>query len=573
MDGVSVSHVWRNMRLSSRFMFIVGLGVAALIASVVVTIARFEQGEMERQLQQLSVNEMTSLHALILNVMAKRPEDGENIGIAVFNNWFDSRNIHYPGKVWSVWGPKVATYMKESEPGRAAKSAMDDIDREALETKVAVGRFSGGFYRYSLPIVLGVTDGAKDEICHSCHGGMGMEDGEVIAVLSSSLSTTETEARLRQVLIWLIVGGVVATALGVFGVRWSLRRIIAQPIEDMTARMNQLAAGDVSIAVPALDRRDEVGDIARAVQVFKDNAVTKQRMEGEAAAAAAAREVRMRRLEDLIAGFDRAVSAVLDTVGASAQRMTLTARAMVASVDQAMEQASAVAGQASEANRNVRTVAAAAEELTASIGEIARQVGRSNEVAAAATREASGANNRVQGLAAAAEKIGEIIEMITGIAEQTNLLALNATVEAARAGEAGKGFNVVASEVKTLARQTVGATEQISTQVSTIQKETDMTVRAIRGIGTTISSMDSIAVTIAAAIKEQGTSTQEIARNIDDAAAGTNFVYENITGVSEVIHQTDLSARDMLGAVEELQNQAAILRGEIDRFLSGIRQV
>ncbi|TPW00973.1 MAG: methyl-accepting chemotaxis protein [bacterium] len=567
-----MSHTWRNMRLSSRFMVIVGLGVVALIVTVVFTIARFERTEMERQLQQLSANEMTSLHALIQNVMAKRPEDAENIGIAVFNNWFDSRNIHYPGKVWSAWGPKVVAHMKDVEPDRLPKLPKDDIDREAVESKAAVGRFVDGFYRYSLPIVLGVTEGAKDEVCHACHGGMGMNDGDVIAVLSSSLSTTESEARLNTVLIWLMVGGLVATIFAVLGVRAILRHIIADPIGDMTHRMNNLARGDVSVNVPELDRLDEIGDIARAVQVFKDNTVAKQQMEVEARAAAGAREERMHRLEDLIASFDRTVTAVLDAVASSAHQMTEAARGMVESADHALDRANAAAGQASEANQNVRMVAAAAEELASSINEIAQQVGRSNQVAASATREAASVNTRVQGLAGAAEKIGEIIEMITGIAEQTNLLALNATVEAARAGEAGKGFAVVASEVKNLARQTVGATEDISTQVSTIQQETDLTVRAIRGIGTTISSMDGISTTIAAAVEKQGASTQEIARNIDDAATGTNFVLETITGVSETIQVTDRAARDVLGAVEALQQQAGTLRAEVDRFLNGIRE-
>ncbi|CUW37189.1 putative Methyl-accepting chemotaxis protein [Magnetospirillum sp. XM-1] len=568
-----MSHAWQNLRLSSRFMLIVGVGVVILIAGVVLTIARFERAEMERQLQQLSANEMTSLHALIQNVMAKRPEDGDNIGIAVFNNWFDSRNIHYPGKVWSAWGPQVAAYMKDAEPDKPAKLPRDDVDRQAFESKVPVGRFEGGFYRYSLPIVLGVTEGAKEEVCHSCHGGMGMNDGDVIAVLSSSLSTTESEARLHQVLTWLVVGGIVATVLAVFGVRLILKRIIADPIEDMTVRMEKLARGDVSIAVPALDRQDEVGDIARAVQVFKDNTIAKQKMEAEAQTAAAVREQRMHRLEGLIAAFDQAVTAVLDSVSASAQQMIQTARSMVESADQALEKAGSAARQASEANQNVSTVAAAAEELSSSISEIAQQVGMSNQVAVSATKEADSVNTRVQGLAGAADKIGEIVEMITGIAEQTNLLALNATVEAARAGEAGKGFNVVASEVKNLARQTVGATEDIASQIGTIQKETDKTVRAIRGINTTISSMDGITTAIASAIEEQGAATQEIARNIDHAASGTRYVYDNINAVTQTIHETDQAAKDVLGAVETLQRQAMTLRAEVDRFLNGIREV
>ncbi len=553
-------------------MIIIGVGVIALVASVVLVIARFERSEMERQLQQLSANEMTSLHALILNVMAKRPEDGDNIGIQVFNSWFDSRNVHYPGKVWSAWGPKVATYMAETEPDKPAKLPIDDIDREAVETKQAVGRFVNGNYRYSYPIVLGVTEGAEQEVCYACHGAMGMDKGDVIAVLSSSLTTTDAEAKMRKILTFLIVGGIIATALAVLGVRWILGSVITRPIGDMTSRMNLLAKGDTSIEVPALDRRDEVGDIARAVQVFKENTRAKQAMEAEAAAEAAAREARMARLEDLIAGFDRAVASVLETVAASAHAMTQTARRMVDFADAANERARSAADAASDANQNVRMVAAAAEELSNSISEIAQQVAMSNQVAANCTREADGVNSRVNGLAGSADKIGEIIELITGIAEQTNLLALNATVEAARAGEAGKGFAVVASEVKNLARQTVRATEDISTQVSTIQKETHSTVTAIKGIGSTISSMDGITTAIAAAIEEQGAATQEIARNIDNAASGTNQVYENITEVSRSMHETDEAAKDVLAAVEKLQGQAATLRQEVATFLSAIRQ-
>ena len=564
---------WNNLRLTSRFMIVIGLGVILLVASVVVGIARFERSEMERQLRALSVNEITSLHALIVNVMAKRPDDSDNIGIQVFNNWFVSRNQDYPGKLWSAWGPKVKEYMAQTEPDHKPKLPRDEIDDLAFSGKVPVGRLVGGFYRYSLPIVLGVTNGADQPVCFTCHGDlMGLKKGDVIAVLSSSLSTAESLGELHRILAWLVGCGIVATLLAVLAVRWILGRVIAHPIEDMTARMGQLADGDTGVEIPALDRKDEVGDIARAVQVFKDNTIAKQAMEGEAEKAAMRREQRMARLENLINGFESAVAAVLETLAVNAQKMTVTARRMVDFADSASQRAGSAAQHASEANENVRMVAAAAEELSSSISEIAQQVGMSNTVAADASREAEDVNGRVHGLAGAAEKIGEIIEMITGIAEQTNLLALNATVEAARAGEAGKGFAVVASEVKNLARQTVRATEDISTQVSTIQRETNQTVYAIRGINSTISSMDGITTAIAAAIEEQGAATQEIARNIDHAASGTHEVFENITEVTASIQETDEAAKEVLVAIEAMQREAATLRTEVDRFLAGIRE-
>ena len=493
-------------------MIIVGCGVIALVLSVVVVIGRFERAEMERQLHSLSANEMTSLHALILNVMAKRPEDGDNIGIQVFNNWFDSRNIHYPGKVWSAWGPQVTAYMAETEPQRAPKVPVDDVDREAFATKQPVGRQLDGAYRYAYPIVLGVTDGANQEVCFGCHAAMGMQSGDVIAVLSSSLSTAESEAKLHRILLFLGIGGLVATVVAVLGVRWSLKSVITDPIRDMTGRMGQLAAGDVSVDVPALERADEVGDIARAVQVFKENTIAKRGMEEDARQAAAAREARMHRLENLIHGFETAVAAVLENVAQSADRMAQTARRMVHSADSAAERAQSVSQHASDANQNVRMVAEAAEELSQSIAEIAEQVAMSNAVAANATSEAQGVNSRVNGFAGAAVKI------------------------------------------------------------STIQKETQQTVGAIQGIGTTISSMDGITTAIAAAVEEQGAATQEIARNIDHAASGTNQVYENIAEVSRTIHETDDAAKLVLKAVEDLQAQAGILRSEVAGFLAGIRE-
>lgn len=565
--------VWTKMRLASRFMVIVGAGLITLVFGTVAGISQYESISLENRLYSLSLNEMTSLHDLIVNVMAKRPDDGDNIGIQVFNNWFSSRNIDYPGKVWSAWGPKVTEYMHQTDPDRPPKKPMDDVDAEAFSTKQLVARRVGQTYRLAYPIVLGVTKGADQEVCFTCHkDGMGLEKGEVIAVLSSSLSTVEPDALLHTTLMYFLIGGIIATGVAVFGVRAILGRIIIGPLSDMTVCMGSLASGNTSIDVPSQGRQDEMGDIAHAVQVFKENAIAKTAMEEEASKAARAREQRMTRVETLIAAFDNAVASVLGTVSTHAERMSDTAKRMVSCAEAAARGASAAQGNASDASQNVTVVAEAAEELSCAISEIAQQVGMSNTVAVSASREAVGANERVTGLAGAADRIGEIINVITLIAEQTNLLALNATVEAARAGEAGKGFAVVAAEVKDLAKQTVRATNQISSQVKTIQGETNQTVDAIQAINTTISSMDGITTAIAAAIEEQGSATKEIARNIDHAASGTHQVFQNISNVTQSIVETDAAAKDVLNDIEALRQEAVTLRTEVDRFLKGIRE-
>ncbi|MBX9634076.1 MAG: HAMP domain-containing protein, partial [Magnetospirillum sp.] len=294
-----------RMGIAQRFMLTVGFGIAVLITAVVITIVRFERADTETTLHEMSVSEISSLQSLILNVMAMRPEDGDNIGIRVFNNWFNSRNAHYKGQVWSSWGEKVARHMAEVEPDRAPKAPRDDIDREVLQTAKPIGRMVDGAYRYSMPIILGVTEGADQEVCHSCHGaGMSMQDGEVIAVLSTSLSAAEAMTKLNTIIAALIGGGLVAGAIALLGLRFILRKFIAKPIESMTETMVILAEGNVDVAVPAIARHDEVGRMARALQVFKDNAIRQRRMESEAAGEAAAKAARMTQLEELIRRFD-----------------------------------------------------------------------------------------------------------------------------------------------------------------------------------------------------------------------------------------------------------------------------
>jgi methyl-accepting chemotaxis protein len=346
------------------------------------------------------------------------------------------------------------------------------------------------------------------------------------------------------------------------------RRTITLPIRHITETMHTLATGRTDVDVIGEDRGDEIGDMARAVRVFKDSAVERLRLEAAAAADRAAREKRVAEVERLIDAFERHVGDIMGAVSSAATELEATADSMTKTASRTNDRAAAAA---QEASMNVQTVAAASEELSASISEIGSQVTRSSTIAGQAVNEAEQTNTRVQGLVDQAHHIGEIVNLITSIASQTNLLALNATIEAARAGEAGKGFAVVASEVKNLANQTAKATEDISRQIQAMQQATDGAANAIDGIGRTISTISQVASTIAAAVEEQGAATGEIARNVQAAATGTRTVSANVADVSEAATLTGAAATQVLGASSELARQSSNLKMEVETFLAGIR--
>ena len=350
-----------------------------------------------------------------------------------------------------------------------------------------------------------------------------------------------------------------------------LIRQTSKPLSVMTEVMDKLAGGDNTIEIPATKRGDEIGAIARAVQVFKDNAIEKERLDAAQAKEQAAKEAQAERLMNLCSTFDKTAASALESVASAANEMQSTAESMTATADETNQQAGSVAVASEQATGNVQTVATATEEMSTSIAEIGRQVEQSATIAQRAVEEAKKTNGTVQGLADAAEKIGAVVELITGIAEQTNLLALNATIEAARAGDAGKGFAVVASEVKSLANQTAKATEEIGAQIAGIQSAAGEAVEAIGGIGTTITEVDEIATAIAAAVEEQGAATQEIARNVQEAAKGTQEVTNNISGVSQGAEETGKSANQVLEAAGQLSAQSEELRGAVDKFLADIK--
>ncbi|MFC1673185.1 CHASE3 domain-containing protein [Pseudomonadota bacterium] len=371
-----------------------------------------------------------------------------------------------------------------------------------------------------------------------------------------------------MIAICIIVAVIIGVALA-----FVIGGAIANPISKMTSSMRVLAEGDKSVEIPGTGRGDEIGDMAEAVQVFKDNMIKADNLAAEQEASRAEREQRAEAVEKLTHNFDSDVSGVIETVAASATEMDSTASSMSATAEQTSSQSTMAAAASEEASANVQTVASAAEELSSSISEISRQVAQSTQISATAVAEVEGANEQVQGLADSAQKIGEVVALITDIADQTNLLALNATIEAARAGEAGKGFAVVASEVKNLANATAKATEEISAQIGDIQSSTQDAVHAIDSIGGIIREMNEISSTIAAAVEEQGAATQEIARNVEEASTGTAEVSSNVASVTQAAGETGQAAGTVREAAQDLSTQTETLKGIVEKFLGDVRAV
>lgn len=348
---------------------------------------------------------------------------------------------------------------------------------------------------------------------------------------------------------------------------------VVRPMTRMTDVMKALSEGDCSVEVPGLNQKDEIGDMAAAVQVFKVNAIENQRLaelENERDALEA-REARAKKIEELINSFEVTSGEVLHSIGAAATELRASAQTLSTTAEQASSQSSAVASGSEEAAVNVQTVAVATEQLSNSIVEINQQIDHSSKIAKAAAQEAETTTSTMRNLGIASQKIGDVVSLITDIAEQTNLLALNATIEAARAGEAGKGFAVVASEVKSLANQTAKATEEIDAQVSGIQTISEEAAGAIDAIAGTIGKMNEIATAISAAMEEQRAATEEISRNVTEASNGTAEVSANIAGVSQGAAETGRAAGEVLSAADELSEHSNLMNRSVDDFLDGIR--
>jgi methyl-accepting chemotaxis protein len=450
------------------------------------------------------------------------------------------------------------------------------------------------------------------------------------AALKVALAEADSEKVKAETNLMFALGAIVLVVLVIGGVAVLFSRRVVSPLVTITGRVGDLASGRRDIEIPYRERTDEIGAMAQAVEVFRQNAIAAERVQQEAAegrlreaelkreqedreraaaderraneekarlaeverqreAAEATRRAEAERqaeaerlrqeaenrrkaeLHDLASSFQSAVGGVVDAVASAATEMQATATSMTGIADRTARQSLAASSATEQAAANVQTVASASEELSASIREIASQVANSSRIASSAVEQAQRTDAIVQGLASSAEKIGEVVGLINQIAGQTNLLALNATIEAARAGEAGKGFAVVASEVKNLATQTSKATDEIGQQIGSVQTATQSAVAAIREIGGVIGQINEIASAIAAAVEQQGAATNEIARNVEQAANGTKEASANVTEVNQSAREAGSAAGQVLDASGELSRQAEQLRTEVGRFLDRIR--
>jgi methyl-accepting chemotaxis protein len=381
-------------------------------------------------------------------------------------------------------------------------------------------------------------------------------------------ATEEYETTSRLLIIFsvagIVIGLVAGFMIGQFG--------IAKPIRSIVELLRKLANADFSAEVLGTDRKDEIGDIAKAAVVFKDNGMAKIRMEQEQKETeirtAQQRKADMIKMAD---DFEGAVGEIIETVSSASTELEASAGTLTKTAERAQEVTTTVAAASEEASTNVQSVASATEELTSSVNEISRQVQESARMANAAVDQARKTNDRVGELSKAAARIGDVVELINTIAGQTNLLALNATIEAARAGEAGRGFAVVASEVKALAEQTAKATGEIGQQITGIQAATHESVGAIREISGTIEKLSEISATIASAVEEQGAATQEISRNVQQAAQGTQQVSSNIVDVQRGAGETGSASSQVLSAAQSLSRDSNRLKLEVGKFLNTVR--
>jgi methyl-accepting chemotaxis protein len=479
------------------------------------------------------------------------------------------RDMRYDGNEYFFIINKSTTMLmhpfKPELEGKDMSASADPNGKHLFKEMVAVADASGsGFVDYLWP-----KPGAAQPVQKISYVKTLPAWGWIIG---TGIYVDDVDKAFNGVATWL--GGVSACVLALcLGIALAVSRAIVAPIVGMTGAMSRLADGDVSMEVPSRHHQDEIGAMAGAVQVFKDNAVERQRLQAAQAAEEAAKERRRKEMDRLTEAFRYSVTGMLKSLASASTQLHATAHSMTGVAGETSARSAAVAAAADQASSNVQTVAAAAEELSATSGEISRHIDLSSTTAERAVQEAQRAGAIVGGLAEAAGRIDAVIGLINDIAQQTNLLALNATIEAARAGEAGKGFAVVASEVKNLANQTAKATEQVTEQIGAVQQASREAAEIVAGIGAIIADVHQAAEAMADAVRQQTAATTDIAMNVSQAYAGAREVTTHIDDVREKATHTGAAAQQVLAASGDVSSQAEGLKTEVERFLFGVRQV
>jgi methyl-accepting chemotaxis protein len=473
-------------------------------------------------------------------------------GIATFKTNFEKAQQHIAALEKAELPPNLATLLKDVKA--------DVVKYAEAFNKTGPNLLLGDelYYKSLTPVIVSTIakmDNVKETIGQAFQKTTADTDDRITSTITMQELVAGTAVVIGLLLAFLIARGIIG------------------PLSGLTAGMKELAGGNFGVVLPGLDRKDEVGDMAQAVETFKVKAEEKARIEAEAKTkqdqiAANQRKADMIKLAD---NFESAVGEIVETVSSASTELEASATTLTSTAERAQELTSMVAAASEEASTNVQSVASATEEMASSVNEISRQVQESARMATEAVDQARKTNDRVSELSKAASRIGDVVELINTIAGQTNLLALNATIEAARAGEAGRGFAVVASEVKALAEQTAKATGEIGTQITGIQAATQESVNAIKEISGTIEKLSEISSTIAAAVEEQGAATQEISRNVQQAAQGTQQVSSNIADVQRGAGETGTASSQVLSAAQLLSGDSNRLKLEVGKFLSSVR--
>ena len=556
----------KSLSIATKLWSLLGLTVISLLiaAGIGLHFARLQMVEDRvSKLQNISETAQSYAASLAERVSAGEltaEESLEQLRSVIHNMWYAENEYLF---VVGLDGTMVAHAAKPDLEGRNFWDTQDPEGKYLFRDLAAVARAGGGREYYMWPRA--GSDVPEQKLSYvvpvpSLDAFVGT--GVYLDDLRVAFMALATRVGAAIVVLTLISVGIV----------YAIQRDLVSSLRGLSAKMRQIADGDLQVAIAETDRGDEVGRMAEALQIFKEQAQQKQVLQAEAEQSRREAETERRRtFEQLASRFESSVGGLVAGLVSAAGSMQQASQTVAESAESASQSSVSVAATTDEAAQNVQTVASAAEELSASIREVSGQVGEAARIADEASSKAEQTSETVGSLKTSAEKIGAIVTLIQEIAEQTNLLALNATIEAARAGEAGKGFAVVASEVKNLATQTAKATEEIGQQISSMQGISVEAAQAMETIRTTNGSMQQISATIAAAVEQQSAATQEIARNAQQAAGGTQETARNISSVSTAAQTNRETAQQLLGLSGDLSNQSNELGAEVEQFLAEIR--